>query len=476
MARSESLFLAGSSRGGERALDVRSPWDGQVVATVAAAGPREIALAIDRAAEAVPLCAALAPHARAAILERAATLVSARSREIADLLVEEAGKPVTSARAEVARACDTLREAAHVARHPPVLARDLGGYESGAKSLALIRRVPIGPVLAITPFNFPLNLVAHKVAPAIAAGCPIVVKPASQTPSPALALARALAEAGLPDGALSVLPCRGADAAPLVDEPRFRLVTFTGSSEVGWALKEKAWDRRVTLELGGNAAVIVDEDARALGDLRTLARRITRGAFAFAGQSCIAVQRILVHEALVAPLREALVAETNDTPSGDPRDERTVSGPLIDEANADRVESWIESAVRAGGRLLCGGERERTVIRPALLEHVPHAEPLVSDEVFGPVAVLEPFAAFEEALASVNDSRYGLQAGVFTASVARARQAWEVLEVGGVIHNDVPTWRTDPMPYGGVKRSGIGREGPEFAYLEMTEERLLVLR
>lgn len=473
LTRSEPMLLCGRDVASAATIDVCSPWDGALVARVSRAGASELAAAADEASAAQKACAAMTPALRARVLEDAARLVGERAESIARLIVEEAGKPVALARLEVARARDTLVAAAHVARFPPLEARDLGGFESGAGSLALIKRVPLGPVLAITPFNFPLNLVAHKIAPAIAAGCPIVVKPASQTPSPALALGRALVDAGLPEGALSVLPCRGADASALVDDARFRLVTFTGSSEVGWALKQRAWNRRVTLELGGNAAVIVEADA---GDLERIARQVARAAFAYAGQSCIAVQRVLVARAIAGAFVAELVTATRALPTGDPREPGTVCGPLIDAANADRVVAWIERAVGRGARVLAGGGRTENTVAPTLLEHVPHDEPLSCDEVFGPVAVVDVYETFDDALALANASRFGLQAGVFTASVAKARRAWDVLEVGGVIHNDVPTWRSDPMPYGGAKDSGIGREGPAFAYLEMTEERLLVLR
>jgi len=330
----------------------------------------------------------------------------------------------------------------------------------------------VGPVLAITPFNFPLNLVAHKLAPAVAAGCPVVLKPATQTPSPALMLAAILEEAGLPAGALPVIPSRAADVQPLAVDERFGLLTFTGSMDVGWKLKELAWRRRVALEMGGNAAVVVEPD---IDDPEAVARRIAGAAFGYAGQSCISVQRILVQEDIYLQMREALVTATGAVPWGDPADEATVCGPLIDEANVLRVEQWIRSGVEARGRLLAGGRREGNVIVPTLLEEVPGDQPVVADEVFGPVAVLFAYEDFGQALCMVNDSRYGLQAGIFTRDTEKVQRAWEEIEAGGIVQGDVPTWRTDPMPYGGVKASGVGREGPLWAYREMTEERLLVL-
>ncbi|MCU0292875.1 MAG: aldehyde dehydrogenase family protein [Thermoanaerobaculaceae bacterium] len=468
------LFLAGTwQEGAAGVLEIHSPHDGVVVSRVGRADGDQLAAAATAAAQAAPVLAALSPAGRAAILERAAELLRARRDEAAALLVAEAGKPVTLARVEAERAVDVLTDSAHVARYPHLESRDLGGFASGAGRLALIRRVPVGPVLAITPFNFPLMLVAHKLGPAVAAGCPVVLKPASQTPSPALLLAEILAEAGLPPGGLSVLPASSGDMAALVRDPRFRLLTFTGSAEVGWGLKREVWDRRVALELGGNAAAVIEPDA---GDLGEVAKRLALGAYGFAGQSCISVQRILVHEAVYEPFREAMTAAARAVPAGDPADERVVCGPLIDAANADRVTRWIGEAVASGGQLLAGGDKHGTVVTPALLDAVPADQPVVADEVFGPVAVLIRTSSFEEALTLVNASRYGLQAGVFTSDLGKVRRAWEVLEVGGVIQGDMPTWRSDPMPYGGVKGSGIGREGPASAYLEMTEERLLVLR
>jgi acyl-CoA reductase-like NAD-dependent aldehyde dehydrogenase len=470
--RELELLLAGEFRQGADTLEVRSPFDGEVVSHVARGGPAELEAAADCAERAFETTSRLTPAFRAAILDRAAQLVRERREELARAISEEAGKPILLARGEADRCVDTLTAAAAIARHPEVEARDLSGYDAGAGRLGLVRRVPIGPILAITPFNFPLNLVAHKLAPAIAAGCPVILKPASQTPSPALLLARILADAGLPAGTLSVVPCRGGDAELLAGDDRIRLVTFTGSMDVGWHLKRIAWQRRVTLELGGNAAVVVEPD---IEDIDAVARRICGGAFGYAGQSCISVQRILVHENLYVAMRRALVEAAESTASGDPADERTVCGPLISTEDVDRIGQWVSEAQEAGGRLLTGGEKNGNVIRPTLLEEVPPHEKVVADEVFGPVAVLDAYEDFSQALNMVNDSRYGLQAGIFTRDTAKIQEAWSTLEVGGIIHGDIPSWRCDPMPYGGVKASGSGREGPLYAWREMTEERLLVL-
>ncbi len=471
--REMKLFLAGRWTDGEDEMEVRSPWDGRVVSRVARGGTAHLERAVEAAHRSAPMLAALSPAERAAVLERAVALLGERREELARAVSEEAGKPIALARVEADRCRDTFTEALHVARHPEVVARELGGYPSAAGRLALIRRVPVGPVLAITPFNFPLNLVAHKLAPAVAAGCPVVLKPASQTPSPALMLAAVLEEAGLPAGALSVIPSRAAHVQELAADDRFGLLTFTGSMDVGWKLKQLAWRRRVALEMGGNAAVVVEPDVE---DLEAVARRIAGAAYGYAGQSCISVQRILVHEDIYLGMRDALVAATESVPWGDPALETTVCGPLIDEPNAVRVEEWIRMGIEAKGRLLAGGRREGTVVVPTLLEEVPSDQPVVADEVFGPVAVLFAYEDFGQALCMVNDSRYGLQAGIFTRDVTKVQRAWEEIEAGGIIHGDVPTWRTDPMPYGGVKGSGVGREGPLWAYREMTEERLLVLK
>jgi acyl-CoA reductase-like NAD-dependent aldehyde dehydrogenase len=327
-------------------------------------------------------------------------------------------------------------------------------------------------VSLISPFNFPLNLAAHKVAPAIAAGCPWVLKPASLTPIGALMIGEVLAETDLPRGSWSILPCPRAGAEQLTTDERFKLLSFTGSPDVGWALKAKAGKKKVVLELGGNAACIVDEGA----DLDVVVPRLTFGAFYQSGQSCISVQRVLVHRSLYAALKEKLVAAAKALVVGDPKQEATSLGPIISEKEAARIEAWIAEAVDGGATLLCGGSREGAMMPAAVLEGVPPELPLAAEEVFGPVVLLEPFEDFEEALRQVNASRYGLQAGVFTNDLRRAYRAWDTLEVGGVIINDVPSWRVDHMPYGGIKDSGLGREGVRFAIEDMTEIRLLVVK
>jgi len=470
--REMKLFLNGQWLDGDDLITIRSPYDNREVAQVARGGPASLERAAATAERAAGMMAELPPSERAAILEGTSALVLEHRDQLAAAISEEAGKPIRLALIEADRCADTLTEAAAVARHPEIEARDLSGFPSGHDRLALVRRVPVGPVLAITPFNFPLNLVAHKLAPAVAAGCPVVLKPASQTPSPALMLAELLAAAGLPAGALAVVPSRGSDAEKLATDERFAALTFTGSMDVGWHLKEIAWKRRVTLELGGNAAVVVEPDA---GDLAIVAKKIAAAAYGYAGQSCISVQRVLAHEDIYIALRRELVEATEAIRHGDPNEEAAICGPLIDAANADRVAEWIGGAVAAGGRLLAGGDRTGNVIAPALIEEAPTDQPVVADEVFGPVACLDPYEDFAQALNMINDSRYGLQAGIFTTDVSKIQEAWQHIEAGGIIQGDVPTWRTDPMPYGGVKNSGVGREGPAYTYRELTEERLLVL-
>jgi acyl-CoA reductase-like NAD-dependent aldehyde dehydrogenase len=336
----------------------------------------------------------------------------------------------------------------------------------------MYKRVPIGPCSFISPFNFPLNLAAHKIAPAIAAGCPFVLKPASKTPIGALLIGETLAETDLPPGAFSILPCRRDGADLFTTDERLKLLSFTGSPGVGWSLKAKAGKKKVVLELGGNAACIVDEDA----DLQDAVKRLIVGAFYQSGQSCIKAQRILVHERVYDELRDRLVAATKELKMGDPKQEDTFIGPMIDDGEARRLESWINDAIAAGARLLCGGRREGVMLQATLLENVPKDLPLCSDEAFGPVSILEPFTDFDEALDEVNNSRFGLQAGVFTCDLYKVQRAWDRLKVGGVIIGDVPSWRVDNMPYGGVKDSGFGREGVRWAIEDMTEVRLLVIR
>lgn len=465
-------FLGGVAEQPNADLVVVDKYSGSPATRVALADARALDRAIELAAAASGAMARLPAYARAAALQHCVRRFEERKEELALALCVEAGKPIKDSRGEVVRLIDTFRVAAEEATRivGEVLPLDISPRAAGYRGQW--KRVPIGPVSLISPFNFPLNLAAHKVAPAIAAGCPFVLKPASLTPVGALLIGEVLAETELPKGSWSILPCPREGAEQLTTDERFKLLSFTGSGEVGWALKAKAGKKKVVLELGGNAACIVDAGA----DLDVVVPRLVFGAFYQSGQSCISVQRILVHRSLYPALRERLVAAARLQKLGDPRDEATALGPMISEKEALRVEKWVNEAVAAGATLLCGGTREGVMIPATLLEGVPSELPVCADEVFGPVAILEVFDEFEEAIAAVNASKFGLQAGVFTNDLRRAYQAWDELEVGGVVIGDVPSWRVDHMPYGGVKESGLGREGVRFAIEDMTEIRLMVLK
>jgi len=453
-------------------LEVRDKYTGDVVTRVPRASRETLERAIAAAADAARPMREMKPYQRQAVLDHVVRRSRERADEFAEALCVEAGKPIRDARGEVDRLIDTLRISAEesVRLYGEVLPMEISPRARGYRGMW--KRVPVGPCAFITPFNFPLNLVAHKIGPALAAGCPFVLKPASTTPIGALLLGEILAETDLPPGAFSILPLSGGQASPLVEDDRIAKLSFTGSAEVGWDIRRRAGRKHVTLELGGNAAVIVDADA----DLPDTVVRVLRGAFYQSGQSCISVQRVFVHRRVYDRFRDDLVAATRGLKAGDPREEETFVGPLISESDARRVEAWVEDALRVGARLLCGGRRHGALYEPTLLENVPEAAKLSCEEVFGPVAVLAPFDDFSEVLQAVNASRYGLQAGVFTRDINRAMQAWDELEVGGVMINEVPSFRVDHMPYGGVKDSGLGREGVRWAIDSMTEPRLLVIR
>jgi len=466
------FYLANRAQESKALLDVNDKFTGEIFARVALADRSTIDRAIAEAVKAVEPMKKLAAYERQAVLLHCVEQFQKRAEELAQVLCREAGKPIRDARGEVTRLVDTFRIAAEESTRikGEVLPLDISARAKGYTGMW--KRVPLGPCSFIAPFNFPLNLVAHKIAPAIAVGCPFVLKPASRTPVSALILGEILAGAGLPEGAFSILPCHRDGAELFTTDERLKLLSFTGSPAVGWDLKAKAGKKKVVLELGGNAAVVVDEDA----DLDRTVERVTFGAFYTSGQSCISVQRILVHEAIYDRFKEKLVAATRALKAGDPKQEDTFIGPLIDESEAKRLESWIAASVKRGARLLCGGGRKGAILEPTLLEGVSKDEPLCAAEAFGPVAILSSFKDFSAALREVNDSAFGLQAGVFTRDLYKTQQAWDELEVGGVIINDVPAWRVDHMPYGGVKDSGLGREGVRFAMEDMTEIRMLVLR
>lgn len=453
-------------------LIVTDKYTGEAATRVAMADEKAINEAIGLAVAAAEPMRDMPAFARREVLDHCVRRFEERAEELADSLCIEAGKPIKDSRGEVTRLIDTFKIAAEesVRINGEVMSLERSPRARGY--FGMWKRVPIGPCSFISPFNFPLNLAAHKVAPAIAAGCPFVLKPASLTPIGALIIGEVLAETDLPEGAFSILPCRRDGARLFTEDPRLKLLSFTGSPAVGWALKAKAGKKKVVLELGGNAACLVDDDA----DIDDAVGRVVIGAFYQSGQSCIGVQRIIVHQSVYEEFRDKLVAATRALKSGNPRDEDTFIGPMISEKEAFRVEQWIESATQAGGKLLCGGGRTGSMLEATLLEDVPRDQDVVAREAFGPVAVLSRFTEFEAALAEINDSEFGLQAGLFTSDIHKIHRAWDVLEVGGVIINDVPSWRVDHMPYGGVKDSGLGREGIRWAIEDMTEPRLLVIR
>ena len=452
-------------------IDVRSPYDGSSVGR-AAKGDASIARrAVDAAERA--LAEPLPAHERAAILERTARLVEERADEVARTISAEAGKPMKAARVEAARATSTFTMAAVEARKLAGDVVPMDASPAGAGKIALTLRVPIGIVGAISPFNFPCNLVAHKVAPALAAGCPVVLKPASQTPLSALLLAELETEAGLPPGWLNVVCGEAAEIGDvLVDDERIALITFTGSAAVGWKLRERAPRKRVNLELGNATPVLVAADA----DLDDAATRLAANAFSFAGQSCISVQRIYVERQAYDPFLERFLPRVEDLVVGDPADDETDVGPVISDGDRERVLAWIAEATAAGARVLTGGALDGELLRPTVLADAPADAKVSCEEVFGPLCTVTPYDTLEQALELANGTRYGLQAGVFTRDLQTALHAARELDFGGVTVNEAPTFRADQMPYGGVKDSGNTREGPAYAVREMTEERLVVLQ
>ena len=466
------FYLANEPCAPNADLEVRDKFTGEVAARVPLADTDHIDRAIEAAARAAQPLRDMAPYERQAVLMHAVSRFRERAEELAQVLCTEAGKPIKASRGEVGRLIETFEIAAGetVRVQGEVMNLEIGPRSKGYRGM--YKRVPVGPCSFISPFNFPLNLAAHKIAPALAVGCPFVLKPASLTPLGALLIGEVLAETNLPKGSFSILPCRRDGAELFSTDERLKLLSFTGSPEVGWDLKKKAGKKKVVLELGGNAACVVDAGA----DLDDATQRIVIGAFNQSGQSCISVQRILVHESVYEELKKRLVEATRELKCGNPRDEATFVGPLISETDAERLMEWIERARKAGGSVLCGGARDGAVLQPTLLEHVPETEPICAEEAFGPVAVLSQFSRFSDAIDQVNDSKFGLQTGVFTRDVHHMLEAWDRLEVGGVIIGDAPSWRVDNMPYGGVKDSGLGREGVRFAMEDMTEIRNLVIR
>jgi acyl-CoA reductase-like NAD-dependent aldehyde dehydrogenase len=465
-------WIAGRPEQGAQDITVFHPFDGTEVATVAVPGPEQVERAVAAAAGVAKEFRRTPAHVRAAALEHVSKALAERAEEIAETITAENGKPLKWAEIEVTRAVSTFRFAAEEARRLTGDLQRLDTDKNGEGRMAVVRRVPRGPVLAVAPFNFPLNLVAHKVAPALAVGAPVIIKPASATPLSALLLGELLAETDLPEGAFSVLPVRGADMKALVTDERLPVISFTGSTGVGWSLMDAAPRKHVVMELGSNSAAIVCPDWT---DLDYAARRIATFGNYQAGQSCIAVQRVIVHRSLADDFVPKLVSAVQALRTGDPHDPEVEVGPLIDEDNAKRVEEWIAEAVSLGAELLTGGERDGTTIQPTVLRDVPPEAKVWHQEVFGPVLTVSVVDSVDEAFDQANATDYGLQAGVFTRDVKVAFDAAAELEVGGVIIGDVPSYRADQMPYGGVKGSGTGREGVRSAMEDFTEQRTTVL-
>ncbi|MEX3921015.1 aldehyde dehydrogenase family protein [Paraburkholderia sp. BR10872] len=467
-------YLANEAVAANTDLEVTDKYSGEVATRVALADAKAIDEAIAAAEAAMPAMRAFPPYKRQAVIDHCVARFRERFDELAMALCIEAGKPINDSRGEATRLIDTFRVAAEesVRIDGEIVNLEISARAKGYHGY--VKRVPIGPCSFISPFNFPLNLAAHKVAPALAAGVPFVLKPASRTPVGALIIGEVLAETDLPKGAFSILPAHRDGADLFTTDERFKLLSFTGSPAVGWDLKKKAGKKKVVLELGGNAAAIVDGDQG--GKLDYVVDRLAFGAYYQSGQSCIGVQRILVHASIYETLRDKLIAKVKTLKMGDPKDETTFVGPMISESESKRLAGWMESAVLAGAKIVAGGKVDGAMFEATLLEDVRRDTDLYRKEAFGPVAILERFDDFGKALDIVNDSDFGLQAGVFTDSLANAHRAWDGLDVGGVVINDIPSFRVDNMPYGGVKDSGLGREGVRYAIEDMTELRLMVMR
>jgi acyl-CoA reductase-like NAD-dependent aldehyde dehydrogenase len=466
------LYLANEAQQPNTDLAVTDKFTGEVATRVALADAKTIDAGIAAAVEAAEPMRRMASYERQAVLQHCVDRFTERKDELAFALCVEAGKPINDSRGEVGRLIDTFRIAAEesVRMTGEVQPLDISPRAKGYQGIW--KRVPIGPCSFISPFNFPLNLAAHKIAPAIAVGCPFVMKPASRTPLGAIIMGEVLAETDLPKGAFSILPASRDGADLFTTDDRLKLLSFTGSPDVGWDLKARAGKKKVVLELGGNAAVVIDADA----DLDDAVARTVFGAFYQSGQSCIGVQRILVHDDVYDAVKAKLVAKTKTLIAGNPHDEKTFVGPMIDVKEAARLDQWIQEAQAKGATLLCGGKRDGAMLEATLLENVDPDTKLNREEAFGPAAFLIRFKDWKEALDIVNDSKFGLQAGIFTRDIFKILDAWDDLDVGGVVVNDVPSYRVDNMPYGGVKDSGLGREGVKFAMEDMTEIRNLVIR
>lgn len=471
MSKDYPLIIGGVHQTSDEPVAIHSPFNGELVGTTYFATDAQIAAAIDAAHRSAAEMAALPTYKRMAMLTKAAAEINSRLEELAQLIALEAGKPLKAARIEVSRAVGTFTLAAEECKrmNGEYLPLDLDAASEGRS--AIVRHFAIGPLTAITPFNFPLNLVVHKIAPAGAVGNPVLLKPAPQTPLTAFELGNILLRAGWPAGALSVIYCRNEAAGPLVTDKRIKMLSFTGSAAVGWQLKKAAYDRRVVLELGGNAGVAIHSDT----DLDFAAQRCAAGGFGYAGQVCISVQRIFVHQPSYQDFLDRFVKVTQGLKIGNPLDEAVDVGPMISEKEAARAESWVKEAIDNGAKLITGGKREGLIFAPTILTDVDAEMRVQCQEIFAPVVTVSPYEKFTDAIDAIDNSAYGLQAGIFTRDLKAIFQAYEQLKVGGLIVGDIPTYRADHMPYGGMKESGFGREGLKYAIEEMSEIKTLVL-
>jgi len=471
VAKQYPYYCAGEWRSSDRPLEIRNPWNDEIVGTTSFATEDDVEDAIRAAEDAFEIMRVMPLYERAAALDKLADSLEERGEEVARLLAQEAAKPLRDARVEVIRGVFTIRVAAEEAKRIGGEMIPLDLLPSSKGRFGITRKVPIGPIAAISPFNFPLNLALHKVAPAIASGNSVVLKPPTHDPLTMLTFAEMIDEVGLPKGAVSIMPMDRQTGDRLVTDERFKLLSFTGSPDVGWEMKQRAGKKKVVLELGGNAGVIIDADA----DIGLAAQRVRAGAFAYAGQVCISVQRVYVHRDSYDAFCEQLVAAVGTIKTGDPLDPDTELGPMIDAKAASRVDEWVRAAVAEGATLLTGGKASGRFYEPTVIVNASPDSFVCSREAFAPIVTVFPVESFEAALAAANDSVFGLQAGVFTNNIEHAFQAFDRLDVGGVILNDVPVYRIDHMPYGGVKDSGLSREGIRYAIDDMTETRLLVV-
>ena len=470
MNKTYEILIGNELTKGTSVIPVVNPFTGEPFAEVCLADSVEIDKAINLAEEAFKKTRVLPSYQRSRICAEVASGIQDRSDEFSKIIAQESGKPLIYARAEVARSVSTFEIASQEALRLDGEMLTLDITESAHGKAGLTRRFPIGPIAGISPFNFPLNLVAHKVAPALACGNPIIIKPASSTPLTALLLGEIVQNTQAIEGSLSVLPCTSKNATPLVEDPRLKMVTFTGSPNVGWDIKKRAGRKKVVLELGGNAGVIVEPDA----EIDLAAKKIAFGAFVYSGQVCISVQRVFVHASKYDDFLESLISETQAFRPGDPLDEKVTMGPMIDLENAERIESWVNEAVAEGAKIQTGGKRDKSYYPPTILTNVNPNLPVACSEAFGPILIVNSYTNFNDAIKAVNNTDFGLQAGVFTNNMNKVLCAFNQLDVGGVVINDIPTFRVDNMPYGGVKDSGFGREGIKYSLREMTEIKLLV--